>query len=324
MVGDHGCCLRVAPRVRRMRQLGFRHRAKGAHVAGENDDRTQRYNWNLGSEDEAESAQSNGRYEADPTRPIHRQEATTDEIDPVPPTQRMPLTSTSQEQTVPTRAYDFGEDRADATTVLPQQQAPERASHPAPAAASSSDYVKQPYAPQQQWREAPAAPSIPSPRDWEDAPYGPGGGARVASIFVALLGALIAVAPGIFSALAVTTGQANLVSEWLGTFGPWSQLVANGVLIIAWAVIAGSLAMAGLGAGLVGGLIVIGSLIANAVYAISVAVSVTPSDFMQNLSLFASMSIGVGTAMLFAGIAVHFARRGGFKRAVRYARGRRS
>ena len=287
-------------------------------MAGENDDRTQRYNWNLGSEDGAESAQSNGRHEADPTRPIHRQEATTDEIDPVPPTQRMPVTSTSQEQAVPTRAYDFGEGRADATAVLPQQQAPQRASHPAPAAASSSDYVKQPYAPQQQWREAPAAPSIPSPRDWEDAPYGPGGGARVASIFVALLGALIAVAPGVFSALAVTTGQANLVSEWLGAVGPWSQLVANGVLIIAWAVIAG------FGAGLVGGLIVIGSLIANAVYALSVAVSETPSDFMQNLSLFASMSIGVGTAMLFAGIAVHFARRGGFKRAVRYSRCRRS
>lgn len=290
-------------------------------MAGDNDDRTQRYNWNLGSEDAAESAQSSGRYEADPTRPIHRQEATTDEIDPVPPTQRMPVTS--QEQETPTRAYDFGGDRSDATTVLPQQPAPQQPSHRAPAAASASDYVQQPYA-QPQRGQAPAAAPIPSPRDWEDLPYGPSGGARVASIFVALLGALIAVAPGIFSALAVSTGQANVASEWLGAFGPWSQLVANGVLIIAWAIIAGSLAMSGLGAGLVGGLIVVGSVIANAIYAVSLAISGDPGDWAQGLLLYASMSIGAGTAMLFAGIAAHFARRGGFKRAVRYARGQRS
>jgi hypothetical protein len=293
-------------------------------VAGSNDDRTQRYSWNLGSEDDAESNQASARNEPDPTRPIHRQEATTDEIDPVPPTQRMPVAPASQEPSTPTRAYDFGVDRSDATTVLPQQQAPQQPSHRAPAAASTSDYVKQPYAPQQQRGQAPAAAPIPSPRDWEDAPYGPSGGARVASIFVALLGALIAIAPGIFSALAISTGQTNLASEWFSAFGPWSQLVANGVLILAWAVIAGSLAMSGLGAGLVGGLIVVGSVIANAIYAVTLAISGDPGEWAQGLMLYASMSIGTGTAMLFAGIAAHFARRGGFKRAVRYARGQRS
>lgn len=294
-------------------------------MAAENDDRTQRYDWNLGSEAEAEEYRGSVVREPDPTRPIHRQEATTDEIDPVPPTQRMPVADASRGGDTATRAYDFGGHTEPETRVLPQQQAPQRDSS-APNGYRGSDEPTRAFAPEpvpDQRRQAPAAAPLPAPREWQDEQYGPGGGARFASIFIALIGALGAVTPGLLQSLSMSTGQTNLLQQWLSSFGPLGSLVSVGILIIAWAIVAVSLSLSGLGAGLIGGVITLFSVGTFALYAVAIGMSGSPWEWVMTLMSAASQLVMPGLALLFAGIGVHFARRGGFKRAVRLARGQR-
>lgn len=294
-------------------------------MAAENDDRTQRYDWNLGSEAETEEHRGSVVRGPEPTHSSHRQEATTDEIDPVPPTQRMPVADSSRTGESPTRAYDFGGTSEPETRVLPQQQAPQhtaQASRPF----GGSDEPTRAYAPEpvpDQRRQAPAATPLPAPREWQDEQYGPGGGARFASIFIALIGALCAVTPGLLQSMSVSTGQTNLLQQWLGSFGPWGSLVSVGILIVAWAIVAVSLSLSGLGAGLIGGVITLFSVGTFALYAVATAMSGSPWEWVLTLMSAASQLVMPGLALLFAGIAAHFARRGGFKRAVRLARGQR-